>query len=77
MDSEITSKESEQLNSQLKGVLTKPGEPEFEQSNNLWNGYFDPRPRAIALCKNAGDVQATLNFAREKNLKVFRKKRRT
>ena len=69
MDSEITSKESEQLKSQLKGVLTKPGEPEFEQSNNLWNGYFDPQPRAIALCKNVGDVQATLNFAREKNLK--------
>ena len=69
MDSDITSKQSEQLNSQLKGVLTKPGEPEFEQSNNLWNGYFDPRPKAIALCKNAGDVQTTLNFARENNLK--------
>lgn len=67
--SNITDKALHELATHLKGQLLQPGEPSFEQFSKLWNDFFKPRPEAIALCKNTGDVQTALHFTKENNLK--------
>src|SRR5271169_5946020 len=53
------------LRSQLQGKLLEPGSQTYDIARTIWNGMIDRRPVAIARCRNAADVMACVNAARE------------
>ena len=53
------------LRSQLQGELLEPGSQAYDIARIVWNGMIDRRPGAIARCRNAADVMACVNAARE------------
>jgi FAD/FMN-containing dehydrogenase len=60
----------EALRGQLRGELLTPDRPAYEAARGIWNAMIDRRPAAIARCRNAADVTASVNAARENNLVV-------
>jgi len=58
------------LRSQLHGELLEPGSAAYDAARIVWNGFIDRRPAAIARCRNAADVMACLNVARDNGLLV-------
>ena len=58
------------LRSQLHGELLEPGSTAYDTARMVWNGIIDRRPAAIARCRNAADVMACLNAARDNSLLV-------
>ena len=60
----------EALRGQLRGELLTPDRPAYEAARVIWNGMIDRRPGAIARCRNAADVMASVNAARENDLVV-------
>jgi FAD/FMN-containing dehydrogenase len=60
----------EALRGQLRGELITPDRPAYEAARVIWNALIDRRPGAIARCRNAADVMACVNAARENDLVV-------
>src|ERR1700723_1393440 len=60
----------EALRGQLRGELLTPDRPAYEGATGIWNAMIDRRPAAIARCRNAADVMASVNAARENDLVV-------
>ena len=58
------------LRSQLQGELLEPGSQAYDSARIVWNAAIDRRPGAIARCRNAADVMACVNAARENGLLV-------
>jgi len=58
------------LEATFSGELIASGHPDYDDARGLYNGMFDKRPRLIARCTSAIDVQAALAYARERNLIV-------
>jgi len=58
------------LRSQLHGELLEPGSAAYDAARKVRNGMIDRRPAAIARCRNAADVMACLNVARDNGLLV-------
>lgn len=57
------------LADRLSGQLLRPGDPGYDVYRLTANPRYDEiRPAAIARCRSAKDVQATLRFAREGGL---------
>jgi FAD/FMN-containing dehydrogenase len=56
--------------SSLRGTLIQPSDPTYDTARKVYNGMIDRRPALIAHCANAGDVIATVTFAREQDLLV-------
>ena len=56
------------LKGSLRGELIQPGDPSYDEARQLYNGMVDKRPRGIARCVDAADVQTAVNFARKHNL---------
>jgi len=54
--------------SSLRGQLIQPGDDNYDEARQLYNGMIDKRPGLIARCVDAADVQAAVNFARENGL---------
>jgi FAD/FMN-containing dehydrogenase len=52
----------------LRGELIQPGDDNYDEARQLYNGMIDKRPGLIARCVDAADVQAAVNFARENDL---------
>ncbi|WP_372789983.1 FAD-binding oxidoreductase [Paraconexibacter sp.] len=50
------------------GSVHRPGEPEYEDACGLFNAMIVRRPRLVARCTSAADVQAALAFARANGL---------
>ncbi len=54
------------LASRLRGDLVRPGDRAYDRSRELFDPRFDHiRPRAVAYCASARDVQTTVSFARD------------
>ncbi len=53
------------LESGLRGGVTRPRDPSYNQARRVYNGMVDRRPGAIARCWNLADVIACVNAARE------------
>ena len=68
MTSLITTSES--LRPHFRGALMLPGDEGYEQARRTWNGAVDRRPRLIARCAGADDVQRAVRFAREHDLPI-------
>ena len=56
------------LAASLRGELIRPGDVNYDDARQLYNGMIDRRPALIARCVDAAGVQAAVNFAREHNL---------
>ncbi len=67
-DSALDEAVVEQFASRLRGELLRPGDAEYEEARQLWNGVIDKSPALIARCAGAEDVVASVNFARENDL---------
>ena len=67
-DSALDEAVVEQFASRLRGGLLRPGDAEYEEARQLWNGVIDRRPALIARVADEADVVAAVNFARENDL---------
>jgi FAD/FMN-containing dehydrogenase len=60
----------EAFRAQLRGEVLDPSSPAYDATRVVWNGMIDRRPALIARCRNAGDVAASINFARDHGLAI-------
>jgi FAD/FMN-containing dehydrogenase len=58
------------LASELRGDLITFDHPEYDVVRKVWNGLVDKRPALISRCIDAGDVIASVRFAREHDLLI-------
>jgi FAD/FMN-containing dehydrogenase len=58
------------LRATFRGPLLQPGDADYEETRQVWNGLIDRRPALIARCTGAADVIDAVNFARDYNLLV-------
>jgi FAD/FMN-containing dehydrogenase len=54
----------------LRGGVTRPGHPEYDEVRALYNAMIDKRPALIARCADVDDVVAAVNFGREQGLDI-------
>jgi FAD/FMN-containing dehydrogenase len=55
---------------QLRGELLTPESAAYDAARQVWNGMIDRRPALIVRCAGAGDVAATVKFARAHDLPI-------
>ncbi|RWP28160.1 FAD-binding oxidoreductase [Mesorhizobium sp.] len=60
----------ESFRSTMRGEVLEPSSPSYDATRVVWNGMIDRRPAVIARCRNAADVAASVNFAREERLAI-------
>ncbi len=58
----------EQLRDQIRGEVVVPGDDAYDEARSVHNGMFDRRPASVVRVANAGDVMATVRYARENGL---------
>jgi len=58
----------EQLRERVRGEVITPGDEGYEQVRKVFNAMIDRRPRVVVRCADAGDVMASVDFARENRL---------
>jgi FAD/FMN-containing dehydrogenase len=56
------------LESAMRGTITAPGDPDYDDRRKLYNAMIDRRPRLIARCTDAADVIAAVGHARSEGL---------
>src|SRR5262249_22387342 len=56
------------LAARLRGELIGPSDSRYEVARKVYNAMIDRRPALIARCADAGDVIASVNFARSREL---------
>jgi FAD/FMN-containing dehydrogenase len=54
----------------LRGDLLRPGDEGYDGARRIHNGMIDRRPALIARCAGVADVVASVNFARDHQLRV-------
>ena len=54
----------------LHGRLIRPGDVDYDEARAVWNGMIDRYPALIVRCARVDDVIASVNFARENNIRV-------
>ncbi len=54
----------------LRGQVLLAGDAGYDEVRRVWNASIDRRPALIARCKDAGDVQKSVQLAREYGLLV-------
>ncbi len=52
----------------LRGTLTGPGDPDYDERRKLYNAMIDKRPALIARCTDAADVIAAVGHARSEGM---------
>ncbi|NIK62438.1 FAD-binding oxidoreductase [Kribbella shirazensis] len=52
------------------GLLTRPGDPEYDSGRSVWNAMVDRRPALIARCASTADVVAALRYGRDAGLEI-------
>src|SRR2546421_12466409 len=54
----------------VRGSVTRPRDPEYDEVRALYNAMIDKRPALITRCRDVADVIATVNFARNGGLDI-------
>ena len=54
-----------ELSTNFQGRVIGPGDEDYDEVRRVFNGQFDRRPRLIARCAHASDVQTAIRFARD------------
>ena len=52
----------------VRGALTLPSDPGYDEARAVYNGAVDRRPAALVRCADVADVIACVNFAREHDM---------
>jgi FAD binding domain-containing protein/berberine-like enzyme len=52
----------------MRGTITAPGDPDYDERRALYNAMIDRRPALIARCTDAADVIAAVGHARSEGL---------
>ena len=58
------------LSESLAGAVVLPGDAGWDAARQAWNLAADQRPALVALPESAADVQALVDFARGRGLRV-------
>ena len=58
------------LREQLRGPIIEPSDPDYEVARRVYNAMIDRRPAVIVRPANAGDVMATVRFARDNGMPI-------
>jgi FAD/FMN-containing dehydrogenase len=58
----------QELASSLRGVLLRPGDADYEQARQVYNGMIDKHPALMVRCLDVADVIVAVNFARQHQL---------
>jgi FAD/FMN-containing dehydrogenase len=66
----VTSTTFEELVQSLRGELILPDHPEHDSARRVYNGMIDRHPAATARCRDAADVRACVEFARDRSIEV-------
>ncbi len=61
---------AEELAPSLRGNLITPSSPEYDEARAVYNAMIDRHPAAIAQCRDAADVVASVRFARAHGLEI-------
>jgi FAD/FMN-containing dehydrogenase len=56
------------LRAAVRGAVLLPGDPDYDAARSIWNGMIDRHPALIVRALGVGDIQATVNFARNQGL---------
>jgi FAD/FMN-containing dehydrogenase len=70
MTASIPQSNIESYRATMRGEVLEPSNPSYDESRVVWNGMIDRRPALIARCRNAADVAASVNFARDHGLPI-------
>jgi len=54
----------------MRGTVTTPGDPDYDERRKLYNAMIDRRPALIARCTDAADVMAAIGHAKRERLPV-------
>jgi FAD/FMN-containing dehydrogenase len=58
------------LRDAMEGPVLAPGDADYADARDVWNGAIDRRPAVIARCTSAADVAAAVRFATEHGLEI-------
>ncbi|MGA8113566.1 MAG: FAD-binding oxidoreductase [Actinocatenispora sp.] len=58
----------DQLREQVRGPVITRQDPEYDQARTVYNAMIGRYPEAVVRCRDAGDVMATVGYAREHGL---------
>lgn len=64
----MTNPTIEQLRERVRGAVITADDEGYDEARRVYNAMIDKNPRVIVRCANAGDVMATVDFARENDL---------
>jgi len=60
----------QELREAVRGAVVAPGDADYDEARQVWNGAHDGRPAVIVRCAGAADVIAAVGFARSNDLPV-------
>lgn len=60
----------EELTGSVRGSVTLPGDPGYDDARAVYNAMIDKRPAAIVACRDVADVIASVRFARANELPI-------
>lgn len=60
----------ESFSDQLHGDVLRPGDAGYDDARTVWNAMIDKEPAVIARCTGSADVIASVNFARDLDLRL-------
>jgi FAD/FMN-containing dehydrogenase len=60
----------QELETDFRGALLRPGDKEYDAARRVWNGMIDRRPALIARCTGVADVLGALRAARAQDLRI-------
>ncbi|EPD66821.1 FAD-binding oxidoreductase [Streptomyces sp. HGB0020] len=58
----------ERLRGAVRGEIVEPDDPEYDEARKVYNAMIDRRPALVVRAADAGDVMATVDFARDQGL---------
>ncbi|TVT21783.1 FAD-binding oxidoreductase [Amycolatopsis acidiphila] len=66
----MTASSIDRLREQVRGVVITRDDERYDEARRVHNAMIDRRPRVVVRPANAGDVMATVNFARDNDLEL-------
>jgi FAD/FMN-containing dehydrogenase len=64
----MNAKAPSELRDHVRGEVVAPGDADYEEARLVHNGMIDKRPAVVVRVANAGDVMATIRYARDNGL---------
>lgn len=60
----------ELLSAAVRGDVIVPSDPRYAEARAVYNAMIDKSPALVVVCRDAGDVIQTVQFARENDLEI-------